>query len=49
MKALRIPILGVIAAIAITSTMDATGYFLYSALPLLPLWWSRDRASGRTL
>ncbi len=33
----RWPILGVLLAIAITSTMDATGYFMFSALPLLPL------------
>lgn len=35
--ALRWPILGVLAAIAITSTMDATGLTVYSALPLAPL------------
>jgi membrane protease YdiL (CAAX protease family) len=35
--ALRWPILGVLAAIAITSTMDATGLSVYSALPLAPL------------
>ena len=31
------PVAGVAAAIAITATMDATGYSLFSALPLLPL------------
>jgi membrane protease YdiL (CAAX protease family) len=31
------PILGVLAAVAITSTMDATGSSAFSSLPLLPL------------
>ena len=35
--ALRVTILGVLLAIAITTTMDATGYTMFSALPLLPL------------
>lgn len=34
---LRPAIGGVFAAIAITTTMDATGYAMFSALPLLPL------------
>lgn len=42
---LRRPILGVLAAIAITSTMDATGLSAFSALPLFPLlglfWYLR--------
>ena len=37
------PIVGVLAAIAITTTMDATGLSAFSALPLFPLivvfWW----------
>jgi membrane protease YdiL (CAAX protease family) len=37
------PILGVLAAIAITTAMDARGLSMFSALPLLPLlglcWW----------
>src|SRR6516165_729935 len=37
------PIAGVFAAIAITTTMDATGLSVFSALPLFPLilffWW----------
>jgi len=40
------PILGVAAAIAITSTMDATGLTAFSALPLLPLmvlFWYLER------
>jgi len=40
---LRIPLLGVAAAIAITTVMDATGLTMFSALPLIPLtllfWW----------
>ncbi len=28
---------GIVAAIAITTTMDATGYSVFSALPLFPL------------
>jgi hypothetical protein len=34
---LRWPITGVLLAIAITSMLDATGFFMFSALPLLPL------------
>ena len=44
------PILGVAIAIAITSTMDATGLSVYSALPLAPLlgiFWSAQRMSRR--
>ena len=37
MRGLRWPILGVMLAIAITSTMDARGLFNFSALPLAPL------------
>ncbi len=38
MKRALIPaILGVVIAIAITTTMDATGYAMFSALPLIPL------------
>ena len=36
-KTLTAPIAGVAVAIAITTTMDATGYSMLSALPLLPL------------
>jgi membrane protease YdiL (CAAX protease family) len=43
MRAQRIPILGVLIALAITTTMDAIGLSDFSALPLLPLmllfWW----------
>jgi membrane protease YdiL (CAAX protease family) len=40
------PILGVTLAIAITTTMDASGYSTFSALPLMPLfgllwWWQK--------
>src|ERR1039457_3638289 len=47
-KALRRPILGVLAAIAITTTMDATGLSAFSALPLFPLlavFWYLQRLS----
>ncbi len=36
---MRGPILGVLAAIAITTTMDATGLTNFSALPLCPLFF----------
>jgi len=48
--ALRWPILGVLVAIAITSTMDATGLSAYSALPLAPLlgiFWYLQRLPRR--
>ena len=44
------PALGVLAAIAITATMDATGYTAFSALPLCPLlvlFWYLDLLSRR--
>lgn len=47
---LRWPILGVLAAVAITSTMDATGLAVLSALPLAPLlavFWYAQRLSRR--
>jgi uncharacterized protein len=37
MTKLKWPVVGVLAAIAITTTMDATGLSVYSALPLFPL------------
>ena len=42
------PIVGALIAIAITATMDATGHFAFSALPLAPLmaiFWFLDRLS----
>ncbi len=36
-QALVLPVLGVVIAIAITTAMDATGYAMFSALPLIPL------------
>jgi uncharacterized protein len=45
---LRRPILGVLVAIAITTTMDATGLSAFSALPLFPLlglFWYLQRLS----
>jgi len=49
---LRWPILGVLAAIAITATMDATGLSAFSALPLLPLmalFWYLQRLPRRSM
>jgi uncharacterized protein len=51
-RALRPPILGVLAAIGITSTMDATGLSTFSALPLFPLlglFWYLQRLSRAEL
>ncbi len=48
----RWPIIGVVAAIAITSTMDATGLMVYSALPLIPLFflfWYLQRFSAKEI
>ena len=45
---LRWPALGVLVAIAVTTTMDATGLTMFSALPLCPLFflfWRRDKLS----
>ncbi len=50
MSKLLLPIAAVLAAIAITSTMDATGYTAFSALPLCPLlfmFWLIQRNSRR--
>jgi len=44
------PAAGLLVAIAITATMDATGYIAFSALPLCPLlalFWYLDRLSRR--
>src|ERR1700733_8500260 len=48
----RFPIIGVVAAIAITSTMDASKLFLYSSLPLFPLmglFWYIQRFSRQRI
>jgi len=45
---MKAPVAGVAVAIAITTTMDATGYAMFSALPLLPLaalFWFLQRFS----
>lgn len=45
---LRAPILGAVVAVAITTSMDATGLTAFSALPLLPLtggFWYLQRLS----
>ena len=36
-RAMKYAILGSVLAIAITTAMDATGYSMFSALPLFPL------------
>ena len=49
-RALRWPILGVLAAIAVTTAMDAAGLSNFSALPLFPLmglFWYLERLSRR--
>lgn len=49
---LKPALLGVIAAIAITTTMDATGYSQLSALPLLPLaalFWFLQKFTRREM
>jgi membrane protease YdiL (CAAX protease family) len=50
--ALSMSIIGVLAAIAITATMDATGLSAFSALPLCPLmllFWYRQHVSRRRM
>ena len=49
---LIVPIAGVLAAIAVTTTMDATGLFMLSALPLCPLlllFWYVQRISRQSI
>ena len=49
---LSMPIIGVVAAVAITATMDATGLSAFSALPLCPLmllFWYRQHLSRRRM
>jgi len=51
-SALKWPILGVAAAIAITTAMDANGLSAFSALPLFPLaglFWYLERLSRRSM
>jgi membrane protease YdiL (CAAX protease family) len=51
-RSLRLPILGIMVAIAITSTMDAIGLTEFSALPLFPLmllFWRIQRLSAWSL
>ncbi len=48
----RYAIAGVVVAIAVTTTMDATGYSVFSALPLLPIvvvFWLLSRVPRTTL
>ena len=37
MQGIRLPLMAALVAIAITTTMDFTGYLVYSALPLIAL------------
>ena len=49
---LILPIAGVLVAIAATTTMDATGLFMFSALPLFPLlllFWYIQRFSRQSI
>jgi membrane protease YdiL (CAAX protease family) len=51
-SALRWPVLGVLAAIAVTTAMDAGGLSNFSALPLLPLmalFWYLQRLPRRSV
>jgi hypothetical protein len=48
MRDLKLPVLAALAAIAITATMDFTGYLIFSALPLSGLilvFWLLQRQS----
>jgi len=52
MKKYKLPLLAVLVAVAITTTMDFTGYTVYSALPLLVLiiiFWLIQRQSKAEL
>jgi len=51
-QALVPAVLGVVIAITITTTLDATGYFMFSALPLFPLaglFWYLQKFSRREI
>ena len=51
-QALRPAVFGVVIAIAITATMDATGYSMFSALPLFPLaaiFWYLQKFTRRDI
>jgi len=51
-SALKRPLLGVLAAIAVTTTMDASGLSTFSALPLFPLmglFWYLERLSRQSV
>ena len=50
--ALRPAVLGVVIAITITTAMDATGYTMFSALPLIPLaglFWYAQKLSRQQI
>ncbi len=49
-QAMKVALLGSVLAIAITTVMDATGYMMFSALPLFPLaaiFWYLQKLSRR--
>ena len=49
---LIVPIAGVLIAVVITTTMDATGLFMFSSLPLCPLlflFWYLQRFSRQSI
>jgi len=51
-KSLILPIVGVVVAIAATTTMDATGLFMFSAFALLPLmflFWYLDHLRSASI
>lgn len=51
-SALRRPILGVMVAIVVTTAMDISGFFIFSALPLFPLmclFWYLERPSRQSM
>ena len=51
-SSVKTAVLGVVMAIAITTTMDATGYSVFSALPLFPLaglFWFLQKFSRKEI
>ena len=51
-RALKNAVVGVLVAIAITTAMDATGYSVFSARPLIPLaglFWYLQKYSRREI
>ena len=51
-QAMKFAVLGLVIAIAITTAMDATGFSVFSALPLFPLagiFWGRQKFARREI